>query len=397
MQKLLIKINHQLLVGISVQLLLMTLSSGKNQAQIIRIGLFPDKHISSLVFSGVHGIFNLDADGAFLLRISPGDICYATIVDHKIQLSSKTRKIGSFLKLEVRHAEPESTFQLKSVSPVLTSADYDGDLILLPAGNYFQIINEVDFEKYVAAVIEAEGGANAHPEYYKAQGILIRTYAIKNMYRHGAENYNLCSSVHCQAYKGKSMQNREIYEATSLTSGMVLTDTAGSLITTPYHSNCGGMTSSGDVAWQEDLPCLISIRDPFCISGKNHSWSMKIPLDRWTEYLRSNGASTAGKSPNDFVFRNPGRVKSYTFNKVSIPMRKIRDDFMLKSAYFQVLYDNGDHIILQGKGFGHGVGLCQEGAMEMARVGYIYPDIIHFYFQNVLIVGYNTIRSQQTD
>ena len=76
-------------------------------------------------------------------------------------------------------------------------------------------------------------------------------------------------------------------------------------------------------------------------------------------------------------------------------MRKIRDDWKLKSAYFQIHRDDGTHLILKGKGFGHGVGLCQEGAMEMAKAGYTFPDIIHFYFQNVLIVNYNKIPGRQ--
>jgi stage II sporulation protein D len=265
MKKLLTKITGQLHIGIFLQLFLFSIIPGINDAQVIRIGLFPDENIRSLVFSNVKGIYSLYADGTYLLNILPGEIYYATIADNKIQLSNKMQNIGSFSKLETRQADNESAFQLKPVSPVLASADYDGDLILIPSGNYFQIINGIDLEKYVAAVIEAEGGSNAHLEYYKAQAILIRTYAIKNMYRHGAQNYNLCSSVHCQAYKGKSMLNKQIYEAAFSTSGLVLTDKDSNLITAPYHSNCGGLTCSADVAWQKRLPCLISIHDPFCV------------------------------------------------------------------------------------------------------------------------------------
>ena len=74
-------------------------------------------------------------------------------------------------------------------------------------------------------------------------------------------------------------------------------------------------------------------------------------------------------------------------------MRKIRDDWKLKSAYFQIYRENGTHLIMRGKGFGHGVGLCQEGAMEMAKAGYTFPDIIHFYFQNVLIINSQPVRN----
>lgn len=385
------KITDRFFVIMILQSFLLSLISGDNHAQVIKIGLFPDKNIHTVVFSDVHGQYNLYGDGSFLTQLIPGDICHVTAKDNKILLSSRIQKIGSFSKLELRHIEDENTFQLKPVSPVLVSADYEGDLLLAPDNNCLHIINEIDLEKYVAAVIEAEGGANAHPEYYKAQAILIRTYAIKNMYRHGAENYNLCSSVHCQAYKGKSVLNKQIYEAALLTSGMVLTDNDSNLITAPYHSNCGGMTSPADAVWQKSLPCLISIRDPFCSAGRNHSWSKQIPVVKWTSYLRSNGVDTEGLSINQYILRNSGRIKTYTVNRTGIPMRKIREDLKLKSAYFQIHYDDGRNLILRGKGFGHGVGLCQEGAMEMAKAGYTYPDIIHFYLQNVLIVHYDKI------
>jgi len=391
------KNSARLLAGIILHSILFSLITEEIHAQVIRIGLYPDKTIRSLVFSSVNGKYNLYANGTYLLQLLPGDICYATADGNEIRLSNRIQHIGSFSKLELKQAGDESTFQLKPVSPILVSADYDGDLVLVPDDAYFKIINEVGLEKYVAAVIEAEGGANAHPEYYKAQAILIRTYAIKNMYRHGADNYNLCSSVHCQAYKGKSMLNRQIYEATFLTCGLILTDQDSNLITAPYHSNCGGMTSSADVAWQRKLPCLISIHDPFCASGKNYSWSKQITVENWKSYLRSNGIDTEGLSANSFVLRNPGRTKTYTINKTSITMRKIRDDLKLKSAFFQIHYDTGTHLTLRGKGFGHGVGLCQEGAMEMAKVGYTFPDIIHFYFQNVIIIDYSKILARHSE
>ncbi len=389
------RISGKIIAGAILQLFIHALASGDSHAQMIKIGLFADQHVRSVVFSDVNGSYNISINGTFLMHAAPGDIYYAYAKENKIHLSNRIKEIGSFPGMELRQTGDESTFQLKPVSPVLFSADYDGDLILTPDGNALQIINQVDLEKYVSAVIEAEGGSNAHPEYYKAQAILVRTYALKNMYRHGAENYNLCSGVHCQSYKGRSMLNKQIYESTFLTKGLVLADKDNNLITAPYHSNCGGMTSSADIAWQQNLPCLVSIRDPFCAAGKNHSWSKQISVERWKAYLRSKGINTGKLSINHYLLSNSGRVKTYTITKKGIPMRKIREDLNLKSAYFQIHQGIGNNLILSGKGFGHGVGLCQEGAMEMAKVGYTYPDILHFYFQRVLIVNHDKILNQR--
>ena len=69
----------------------------------------------------------------------------------------------------------------------------------------------------------------------------------------------------------------------------------------------------------------------------------------------------------------------------SLPFKKIRFDFNLRSSYFSVI-DKGSNILFQGRGYGHGVGLCQDGAMEMAIEGKSFEQIIHFYFTGVSIV-----------
>ena len=363
--------------------------------QDVKIGLYPDNQITSLVFSAVKDTYKIYTDTVCLSVILPGEILYARLEDNKIRLLNKTIYPGLFSELELRQQGKNGTFQLKPVSPVLNSADYEGDLILVTENDYIQIINKIDIEKYVSAVIEAEGGSNAPVEYYKAQAVLIRTYAIKNMFRHGAKNYNLCSTEHCQVYRGKSLLNSHIQEATYATRGMVLTDSGRKLVTAPYHANCGGQTGTSDIAWQIKLPCLISVNDPFCVNKRNHSWTKKIPLKVWTGYLRSQGVNTNGLSVSDFVFRSPFRTKYYTVRSVSIPLRKIREDFNLKSSFFQIVNDDAGEVVIQGKGFGHGVGLCQDGAIEMARVGYTYVDIIHFYYQNVLITNIARTETRQ--
>lgn len=357
-------------------------------AQKIRVGLFHDKNINSVVFSIVEGFYQVRCNGHVIMKIQQGEIFYLSADNNNIQFSSGNKKFGGYNKIELEGIAENNTFQLKPVSPLLLSADYDGDLSITYLNSQLQIINHVDLDKYVSGVIEAEGGPNALPEYYKAQAILVRTYAIKNMYRHATEGYNLCSSEHCQAYKGRSMLNRNIYEATHSTGKLVLADRSGELIIAPYHSNCGGITSTADLAWQARLPCLHSVNDPFCSSGKNYSWSKQMNLSAWNNYLESNGIKNVNHSPDGYITRNPIRQKYLKVKNANIAMRKIREDFNLKSSFFAI-EKKGNDIVFKGKGYGHGVGLCQEGAMEMARVGYTYIDILHFYYQNVRIISYH--------
>ena len=90
-------------------------------------------------------------------------------------------------------------------------------------------------------------------------------------------------------------------------------------------------------------------------------------------------------------FKQTTRQKEYRLGTLSIPFNQIRTDLDLRSAWFSVRVA-GDSVVLDGRGYGHGVGLCQEGAMEMARVGYSWLDIVHFYFHDVKVEDYREME-----
>ncbi|NJM14968.1 MAG: hypothetical protein HC896_05930 [Bacteroidales bacterium] len=97
-----------------------------------------------------------------------------------------------------------------------------------------------------------------------------------------------------------------------------------------------------------------------------------------------NGLTEASPTDN-FTFEQPYRIRYYIHKSAELSFAKIRNDYDLKSSWFSV-NDNGREILLLGRGYGHGVGFSQEGAMEMDKAGYSYIDIIHYYFQNVELV-----------
>ncbi len=85
-----------------------------------------------------------------------------------------------------------------------------------------------------------------------------------------------------------------------------------------------------------------------------------------------------------YTFTQPQRMAFYHSPVLGIPLRDIREKFDLKSTYFSCFPDSND-VVVRGRGFGHGVGLCQEGAMKMARYGYNYLQIAQYYFPNAII------------
>ena len=94
---------------------------------------------------------------------------------------------------------------------------------------------------------------------------------------------------------------------------------------------------------------------------------------------------------NALSFQQEFRKGFFVHPQYGIPLRDIRRDLRLKSTYFSVFVE-GDRVVLRGKGFGHGVGLSQEGAMKMAKLGYKYNQIIKFYFTGVKIVDYDSMQ-----
>ncbi|NJK95949.1 MAG: SpoIID/LytB domain-containing protein [Bacteroidales bacterium] len=239
-------------------------------------------------------------------------------------------------------------------------------------------------------MVEAETGVNTLPEFRKAQAILCRTYLYNNLNRHLSEGFNLCDEVHCQAYKGQTPFTAEIYKSTNATSGLVITGSDNNLILAPFHGNCGGETETSENTWINNHEYLRPLKDIYCLKSPNSNWSKSLTIKEWKVYLLKNDFDIKALSNAAFEMKGPGRKQYYKVGKDSMLTKQMRADWNLKSSYFQVFYKDGA-VILKGHGYGHGVGLCQDGAMRMALLGKNYTEIINYYFKNVKIQQLNLI------
>jgi stage II sporulation protein D len=201
--------------------------------------------------------------------------------------------------------------------------------------------------------------------------------------KHLNDRYNVCDNTHCQAFNGLSddtLLNRAVLE----TKGQVILDKNNALIMSAFHSNCGGQTSSSEDVWLSGQPYLRSVKDPYCITSRNASWRKSFPVSDWVSFLKKSGYNENADDPSVFNFLQDSRLPDYRTGSFSLPLRTMRIDLNLRSTFFSV-YSDGDSVILKGRGYGHGVGLCQEGAMVMALKGFNYREIIGFYYYGVLI------------
>lgn len=353
-------------------------------AQSVNISLYNDNNLQSVLISPVSSPFGVTFDNSINMVVKPGDTIYLSVNGDFLEVKMLNGSHRTCREFRMTGIDNDATYKVNPVIPVLEEREYDGDFVASFDINRILLVNHIQIDRYLAGVVLTEGGPGGLPEYYKTQAILCRTYLLKHINKHSGEGFNLCDDVHCQAYKTRGSQNKRIIKAINETSGLVIVDRSSELITTAYHSNCGGQTSNSDDVWLKYYPYLKSISDPYCSRGNNGKWRETISVEQWLNYIRENGYKGNIANPVSFKFSQPVRKTHYWIDDFSLPLKKIRNDWDLKSSFFNIdLEDN--QLVFNGKGYGHGVGLCQEGAMEMAYQGKNYRQIIGFYYQDVKI------------
>jgi len=372
--------------------LLLCLISILATCQPVRISLFNEVPMKCIVVSTLKGNYTLVGDSSVRMHLSERDVMYITLMDNQLVLRDAQKAIGAFTSLKFEAIEKGGVFRLNPVTPGGNTRQYNDNLMVSIAYNRISLINVVEPDNYIAGVVEAEAGSTAEPEFYKAQSILARTYLYGHFDRHQSEGFQLCDGVHCQAYKGRSFRNAAIQEATKATTGKVVVGPDSTFITAVFHANCGGETESAANAWLNGKNYLVSVKDPFCQNSSSAKWTKTITLDQWKTYLKNHGFKfSKGISPGAFDFMQIKRRGYYVLGKDSVPTKQIRTDFQLRSAFFSIVASKVD-ITINGRGFGHGVGMCQDGAMQMAKIGYKYADILTYYYKGIRIVNLREVE-----
>jgi len=285
------------------------------------------------------------------------------------------------------------------------------------------IINKLNIEEYLYGVVPAEIGTNAPFEALKAQAVAARTEALVKLGRHESEGFDLCSEVHCQVYGGVSRESAPTSKAVDETAGEVITY-ENSLASTLYHSCCGGYTEDNSNVYSgAQVPYLVGV--PCFPEGANKEF--KFPLDNEEAFIKwVSTQPQAYCSHAKSVFRwekvyTKRRLEELISKKYNIgSLLDIRLGPRGKSGrlkWIEVVGTNGTYRVereLQirnlfggpfefrsgafiieksktsdgeevykfiGAGWGHGVGMCQNGAIGMAREGKDYKEILKYYFR----------------
>lgn len=357
----------------------------------IVVRIYSTDYTKTAIIAAKTGTYLLLGDGKVIDSITPSSVYEVRAVDSLIEIRNLDHVLGKFASIRLKEYTPNCSFNIKPASEK-TPRLYNDELLISNSGGYLKLINMVEFEHYLAGVVECEAGHRRPEEFYKAQAIICRTYALNNLARHLGEYYELCDAVHCQVYKGTA-DIPEITDAVASTKGLVIIDSAKHLINAAYYSNCGGYTLNSEDVWSTYVPYLRAVRDTFCHNQLHATWEKHISLKDWSDYLEKKEATLAKTDTHGGAYWDsiPEWRRIYFYDKgYLIPLKDMRLDLNLHSTYFSVK-NTGTDILLKGRGNGHRVGFCQEGAIHMAQLGYTYLQMLHFYYQGTQVVDSSTI------
>ena len=286
---------------------------------------------------------------------------------------------------------------------------YAGGLKFIVEGDRITAVNCKGMEDYLMSVISSEMKSSASIELLKAHAVISRSWLKARLKDHkaGHEHFDVCADDHCQRYQGLTMAvGDDVCRAIDRTWGQVL-EYGGDICDTRYSKCCGGRTELFSTCWEDvDLPYLQSVEDPFCDCENSsilsqvlndydlhtadfHDWTVQYTTDELSELVRTRTGIDFGTIVAlEAVERGPsGRIKYLRITGTlceevigkELAIRKALSSSHLKSSAFEI-EKSPDGFVLKGRGWGHGVGLCQIGAAAMAAQGYDYRQILSHYY-----------------
>ena len=314
-----------------------------------------------------------------------------------------------------------------------------GTLRLVVESDKITAINELPVESYLASVISSEMKATAGLELLKAHAVISRSWLLAQMKRREENKeqkngffsfikkddelirwydredhtiFDVCADDHCQRYQGITKQtSKAVEQALKATRGQILCN-GDDICDARFSKCCGGVTEEFQYCWEDTpKPYLVSVEDPFCNTHDKavlsqvlndydletndfYRWTVEYSVDELSQLVNEKlkddfGTITdlipleRGKSGRIWKLKIVGTKKTFTIGKELEIRRALSESHLYSSAFDVEKTDKGFR--LHGKGWGHGVGLCQIGAAVMGQQGYRYDEILLHYYRNAEI------------
>jgi len=276
---------------------------------------------------------------------------------------------------------------------------FGGNLHIALLRDKLRLINELDVEEYLKGVVPLEISPDWNSEALKVQAIIARTYVLHQRGANLGREYDVLATTADQVYGGRTVEKPAATQAVIETRGLVLTYD-GALILSAYHSTAAGPTENAAEVWGIDLPYLRGVSCPFDHNSPYYAWDRSFPMDTVQESLAKAGYNVGTiASITPYRWTEAGRISRlrllHSRGELILraeDLRRILGYRELPSTHFKI-EKMGRNMEVQWNGYGHGVGLCQWGAKEMAEMGYGYEKILKYYYPGVHVEPYASITA----
>ena len=363
--------------------------SVKTASYPVRVAVIIDASEISLKINGNYSIYSLPlqkllAEGKTLnnVKIEP---TYSGILMGKEQFKIYGIKIKSDSAADIR----------------INGRIFRGEMDIIRTKNLkLLVINHLDIEDYLKGVLYHEVSHWWPAEALKAQAIASRTFAIYKVIESRSKDYDLRSDVYSQVYGGKTSEKYRTNRAVDASAGKVLIY-KNEILPAYFHATCGGHTEDAALLWSTSMKPLRGRPCRYCERSPHYHWSKKITLSDIETQLNRSGYKIKGiKAIKASARDRSGRVKTVnvidSLGTEKIPSNKFRlaiGPATIRSTNFTIRMKKGT-VIFKGKGWGHGVGMCQWGAYFMAKRRLKAVDILRFYYPGTKIVDLKNIVKQ---
>ncbi len=259
-------------------------------------------------------------------------------------------------------------------------------LVSSTAKGQLEVVNILPMEEYLYSVVPKEMPASWPPEALKAQAVAARTYGLFMVQKNSGAPYDVVSTTMSQVYGGADAEHESSVRAVDGTRGEVLTYSEKPILAY-FHSNSGGKTTDAGSVWSADVPYLKSVVDPYSEKAPGLQWEQTLDFGWVRVQLNKQGyrigeirsIEVAGRDSSGRAesvrIRHSGGDTVISGNQLRLKLGATR----LKSTLFQ-LNQSASNVTFKGKGYGHGVGMSQWGAYQMAAEGHDYKSILRHYY-----------------
>ncbi|MBU1998762.1 MAG: SpoIID/LytB domain-containing protein [Candidatus Omnitrophota bacterium] len=340
------------------------------------------KYIRVLIFKDVSSL-NVRIDGFYEVR----DIKHQTLYRGKnlsatITVSRGKISMGKAIfnndRLIIRADDPQVV--------MVNGKKFRGDICLVRSNSLLKAVNYIELEDYVKGVLIHEASHYWPLEALKALAVVCRSFALYQAEERSSQDYDLSSDIYSQVYGGKSGERYRLNQAVDSTKSQVLVY-KGKVLPAFHHATCGGATEDAAILWNIDILPLKGVVCGFCQDSPHFNWHLVLNRAEVRKKLSDGGYKT--QDIQDIVIlskTNSGRVKDmsivFASGNLNISAKDFRNTIgpnSIRSANFKLRFE-GEDIVFEGIGWGHGVGFCQWGAYFMAKEDYNFHQILEHYY-----------------